>query len=303
MLKFCSIVVTYNRKELLEKNIIAQLKQSLIPDNIIVIDNNSTDNTYEFLLKNNMYDGKVLYFNTGKNIGGAGGFNFGINKAYELGFDLFLLMDDDGRYLKYDSIEILYSYSKKYFDVPFLINSLVLRDNDNLTFSLGKHYPQSYTAFKNNNIKEVKNTVNPFNSTLLNKKLVDLIGYPNKDFFIKGDEIDYMRRAISNNAIVMTCCDSLYFHPSYEDDSNNSKVPFVKIYKQLEAPWKEYYKIRNSTYSKNGKNFNEYFKTILKTYLVKCDNPKLIRRFIKKGYNDGKNGILGITVLPGQNNI
>lgn len=37
----------------------------------------------------------IFYFNTGRNLGGAGGFNFGVRKAYEAGYDYIWLMDDD----------------------------------------------------------------------------------------------------------------------------------------------------------------------------------------------------------------
>lgn len=39
--------------------------------------------------------GQILYENTGENLGGAGGFNFGIRRAYEAGYDAIWIMDDD----------------------------------------------------------------------------------------------------------------------------------------------------------------------------------------------------------------
>ena len=46
--KICSVVVTYNRKELLIRNIKSIMSQSIKTD-IIIYDNASTDGTYEFL--------------------------------------------------------------------------------------------------------------------------------------------------------------------------------------------------------------------------------------------------------------
>ena len=80
--KLAAVVVTYNRLSLLKKNIEALQKQKLkINMDILIIDNASTDGTGKYIkeLKNK----KIQYFNTGKNIGGAGGFNYGIRKAVE----------------------------------------------------------------------------------------------------------------------------------------------------------------------------------------------------------------------------
>ena len=93
----CAIVVTYNRKELLRECIEALLA-SREPSDILIVDNYSTDGTKEvcdaFLSEvNNKTD--ILYYNTGANLGGAGGFNLGLKKAYEIGYEFFWLMDDD----------------------------------------------------------------------------------------------------------------------------------------------------------------------------------------------------------------
>ena len=43
----CSVVVTYNRKNLLVKCIDALINQELKPDAIYIVDNNSTDQTQQ----------------------------------------------------------------------------------------------------------------------------------------------------------------------------------------------------------------------------------------------------------------
>ena len=68
-----AIVVTYNRLTLLRECLDALLKNDC---DILVVDNASTDGTKEAVKQE--YVDKVIYKNTGKNIGGAGGFNFGL---------------------------------------------------------------------------------------------------------------------------------------------------------------------------------------------------------------------------------
>ena len=74
-----AIVVTYNRCELL-RECIEHLKKSEYQADILIVDNASTDGTAQMVSEyvNNM---DVFYTNTGANIGGAGGFNYGIKRA------------------------------------------------------------------------------------------------------------------------------------------------------------------------------------------------------------------------------
>lgn len=82
MKEIAAVVVTYNRKELLKKNIEALLKQTYKEFDIYIIDNASTDGTYEYI-KEYIDSNQIHYENTNKNLGGAGGFNFGIKKVVE----------------------------------------------------------------------------------------------------------------------------------------------------------------------------------------------------------------------------
>ena len=75
-----AVVVTYNRKDLLLECLDCLCKQDLgalgerYGLSVIVVDNASTDGTEEALAAL-AESGKITYFNTGENLGGAGGFN------------------------------------------------------------------------------------------------------------------------------------------------------------------------------------------------------------------------------------
>ena len=56
MKKICSIVVTYNRKEILLECIAAILSQTYPVHKLIILDNNSTDNTKEYLLEKGLLE-------------------------------------------------------------------------------------------------------------------------------------------------------------------------------------------------------------------------------------------------------
>ena len=72
--KIVAVVVTYNRKDMLKECITALLNQTYHDLDIMVIDNCSTDGTIN--LVKNINDSRVIYINTGENIGGDGGFQF-----------------------------------------------------------------------------------------------------------------------------------------------------------------------------------------------------------------------------------
>lgn len=94
MKSVAAVVVTYNRKELLKEAIDALLMQSVAEADVLVVDNASTDGTKDYIA-DYIDQGQIIYINTGENLGGAGGFNFGMRKACEAGYKYVWIMDDD----------------------------------------------------------------------------------------------------------------------------------------------------------------------------------------------------------------
>ena len=89
-----AIVVTFNRKKMLKDCLLKLRGQKDASCDVLIIDNASTDGTYE-TVKNQIDEKNVFYFNTGANLGGAGGFSYGIKKAIEIGYRYLWILDDD----------------------------------------------------------------------------------------------------------------------------------------------------------------------------------------------------------------
>ena len=134
--KVTAVVVTYNRLELLKENINALLIQKYNNFDIMIIDNASTDGTEKYVrgIDNN----KIKYINTGSNLGGAGGFSFGVRQAIEKGYDYAWLMDDD----TIPSSEALDSFMNKVnkFRGEFSYLASVVRWKDGLLCEMNKQY-------------------------------------------------------------------------------------------------------------------------------------------------------------------
>jgi len=73
-----AVVVTYNRKSLLMRCLLALLRQTRPLQKIIVVDNASTDGTREELAQEGYLDESAIeYVRLEHNTGGAGGFHTG----------------------------------------------------------------------------------------------------------------------------------------------------------------------------------------------------------------------------------
>ncbi len=185
--KIAAVVVTYNRLELLKKCIESLRNQTRKPDEIIVINNSSTDGTLEWLTQ--QQDLTVI---TQENSGSAGGQYTGISTAYEKGYDWIWTMDEDV-FANNESLEKLLKYS----EISFCINPLKIHsDGTEVTWEhifhpgYGKLFFMPNISFKNGKEWCFVNTV-CFEGMLIHREIVSKIGYPDSRFFIDGDDVIY----------------------------------------------------------------------------------------------------------------
>lgn len=87
-----AVVVTYNRRTLLEEALTSVHGQDRTPDAVVVVDNASTDGSAD-LVRTKFAAARLVEL--ARNTGGAGGFAVGMDQAFRLGADLVWLLDDD----------------------------------------------------------------------------------------------------------------------------------------------------------------------------------------------------------------
>lgn len=193
MKSIAAVVVTHNRKEILLENLKSLLNQTCSEKlDIIVIDNGSTDGTFSFI-KNLIDEKKILYFNTGVNLGGAGGFNFGVKQACVLQYEYMWLMDDDAIALPETLQELVSAGVSLDGNFGFLSSVVLWKDGklcdmNRVKYGFRNIDPEKYEG----NLIEITHAT--FVSLFISKKMIARVGLPIKDFFIWGDDVEFTHR-------------------------------------------------------------------------------------------------------------
>ncbi len=243
--KIAAVVVTYNRKDLLQECLSSLLKQIRTLDLIIIIDNASTDGTWEVLnkkyLKNPIFD----YINLGKNTGGAGGFHYGIKRAYKKGYDWVWCMDDDTIPQKNSLMEFekaINILEKNNINIGFLASNVFWVDKEICRLNrpaLNRYSEDSYKYLEEGLVEVWSSS---FVSMLVSKNAIKSRGLPISDYFIWGDDAEYSLR-ISHEFKCYLVGKSKVIHKPKSNDTFSYK----NISK--EQLWKYKYSIRNMTYT------------------------------------------------------
>ena len=110
------IVVTYNAMQWIEKCLTSILDSNYNAD-CIVIDNNSSDNTVQFI--KDKFAGKIILIEKQKNLGFGGGNNIGIQYAIDNDYDYVYLLNQDA-WIHQDTLRVLIETSIKYPDYGIL---------------------------------------------------------------------------------------------------------------------------------------------------------------------------------------
>lgn len=213
-----AVVVTYNRRELLAECLAALLAQSVdVPVGVIVIDNASTDGTYDSI-KQLIDDGRIRYVNTGSNLGGAGGFQRGVIEAVHGGYSHVWLMDDDC-IPERDSLSNLLS-SAQHIDqrYGFLCSKVLWRDRSISVMNVPRcDLVKNVSDFSS---PLVKVDMASFVSILIPLSVVSELGLPIKEFFLWTDDWEYTRR-ISKKYDCYLVNDSVVVHKSKQNIGAN----------------------------------------------------------------------------------
>lgn len=256
MKEIIAVVVTYNRPFLLCRCLNAINNQTKKTDRIIIIDNNSNADCQKifrnFILKNKIeFDIPISWIKLNENIGGAGGFSEGIKEAYKHNPDFIWLMDDDG-YPEKNCLKVLLSLSSQ----ELFIGPIVLDDKDENYLSFPLRIPGSLRTIRTKRDlnkffckeeKLFKGVLLPFNGVLLPTYNLDKIGFPIRDFFIWGDEVEYTKRFLKMGGKIGIANNAYFFHPTYNKAQSKMLLGLLS-YNDTESELKLYCYCRNKIY-------------------------------------------------------
>jgi rhamnopyranosyl-N-acetylglucosaminyl-diphospho-decaprenol beta-1,3/1,4-galactofuranosyltransferase len=235
-MKILAAVVTHNRRELLGRCIDQLLKQVRAPDELLIINNSSTDGTEDMLRA------RGVPYITQENTGSAGGWRRGIEHAIEQNFDAVWLMDDDG----FPDTGALAILEKALTPGVACASSIILREDRPTHFVFPMPFldnsgqPVIFGAPRKIDTLEKLRRLAPdgiypfahlFNGALISADAARAIGNVNQNYFISGDEVDYFCR-LRKGGRVVSLLDAIQFHPDV------SKRPFT--------PVKFYYYLKNT---------------------------------------------------------
>ncbi len=214
--KIAAVVVTYNRKALLIECIDHLLNQTYDAFDILIIDNHSTDQTKD-AIEHYLENPRITYKDTGRNIGGAGGFQYGIKEAYNLKYDYVWLMDDDSLPKPEALLKLVEAY--KELDYPgFLSSKALWTDGELCKINIQRSsLTKNITEF---NEKYISAAIASFVSLYISMDVVKDVGLPIKEFFIWTDDWEYTRR-ISRKYKCYVVSDSEVIHKTKSNTGAN----------------------------------------------------------------------------------
>lgn len=235
--RVAAVVVTYNRLSLLRRCLQAVLDQQGAQADLWVIDNASTDGTGEALRQ--WAPPRLFYQNTGSNLGGAGGFAYGVRAAARAGYDYLWLMDDDTIPEPGALAAFLRADEQLKGEYGWLSSRALTPEGADQPMNRQRRTP--YRDIDGYEGERIPSQMASFVSLFLRGQTVRVFGLPIAEFFIWSDDWEYTRR-ISRRMPCYTIPASLVVHAM----KNNT---VVNIAADAPARWERYrYFYRNDVY-------------------------------------------------------
>lgn len=300
-MNICAVIVTFNRKELLQKVLqsFEQLKSP--PNSIVIIDNNSTDGTIDVIQEWSSitrYD-NVHYIHLDENIGGSGGFYEGLNYALKLEPDWIWVSDDDAipdencfeiirkkiATLNQDEVSAVCCSVINNGQIDLLHRRRLVKNKfflEEKIVDLNEYLLESFQF-----------DLFSYVGTVINTNKLKKSGLPERDYFIWYDDTEHSWRLSLQGKIICVPAAKIYHDIAYTDSTS----------------WKTYYGMRNQLLTFKKHHYITYLKSILywkKKILLSRSLRKKIsyRDILIEAVNDAIGNRKGLHSLyrPGWNN-
>jgi GT2 family glycosyltransferase len=198
--KVCAVVVTHNRRDLLQQCLAALAAQTRPPQRVLVVDNASSDGTGD-MVRAEHPDVELLALAV--NRGSSGGFHAGLRAAQDNAPDWTWMMDDD-TIAEPDALERLLEAPPALAGLPrplLLCSRTVWTDGTLHPMNipgLERRRPALVARAAERSLLPVRAMT--FVSLLVSREAVDRFGLPPAHFFIWSDDIEFTARILREGA-------------------------------------------------------------------------------------------------------
>lgn len=284
--RVCAVVVTFNRQELLRRCLTALEEQRRPLDELLVVDNASTDGTSSMVAEEFP---RAELLTLAENEGGAGGFHRGLAWAHARGHDWFWLMDDD-TFAEPDSLEALLAGGQRApgGHPPLVLASRVLWKDERLH---PMNMPTARWRWRGRLAEGVGHGLlllrnATFVSVAVRREAIDRFGLPLSHYFLWSDDVEFTSRILRDE-------------PGY-------LVPESRVYHWTREPHtavsasgdRFYYHVRNVLLLLRGTSlewverldFGRYYVRTLREYVRTRRPRRAALALVARGLRDGLRG-------------
>lgn len=221
-MKVFVVIVSYNGEKWI-KNCLFSISKSSFPVEVIVVDNNSFDNTISIIseeFKN------ITLLKQNKNLGFGSANNIGISYALKQNSDYVFLLNQD-TIIEKDTVKQLVKLALNFPDYgiisPTHLNGDGTALDKSFLYYINAKYCENYISdFVLNREKQSIYDLPIINAAawLLPKKTLDIVGGFDPMFFLYGEDDNYCQRVLFNNLKIGITPLARILHDS---ENNNSK--------------------------------------------------------------------------------
>lgn len=287
MKRIVSVIVTFNRKNLLKECIEALLNQTEKTD-ILIIDNASTDGTRAYI-DEYILDNKILYHNTKSNLGGAGGFNYGMKIAVKQEYDYIWIMDDDTMPEPTALEELLKADRILDGNYGFLASAVLWKDGKSCLMNIPGVCKSWLSGIKNNYVEKgivgIKHA--SFVSVFFPKHIVREVGYPIKEFFIWNDDFEYTTRISDRHDCYYVSKSKVIHKMAANTEANILKDVPERLGRHRYGYRNEYFTIKKYGFSAKLKYYYKIIGICFSILKSDCKNKRKRIGIVLKGTIDG----------------